>query len=117
MKSKFLILICMTVFSLSFSQIKMSEREDISKINKNWRLTKTNSKTYGISDKSGKVIVQPVYSKINTFGEYAEDLALVKNITGTYGFINRSGAEVIPAYYELEEIKTNFSALKKKYIK
>lgn len=117
MKSKLLILCCMSVFSFSFSQMKISKRDDISKINKNWRLAKTNSGTYGISDVSGKIIAQPVYSKINKFGEYSEDLALVKNITGTYGFINRSGTEIIPAHYELEYIKKNFSVLKKKYIK
>lgn len=68
-------------------------------------------------DKGGKVIVQPVYSKINDFGEYAGDLAMVKNISGTYGFINSSGTEIIPPQYELNYIKNNFSALYKKYIK
>lgn len=116
MKSKLLILCCMSVFSFSFSQMKITEREDLSKINKNWRLTKTHSGTYGISDKSGKIIVQPVYSRINKFGEYADDLALVKNIAGTYGFINRSGTEIIPAHYELDYLEKNFSVLKKKYI-
>ncbi|MCD9617689.1 WG repeat-containing protein [Chryseobacterium gleum] len=116
MKSKLLILCCISVFSFSFSQMKITEREDLSKINKNWRLTKTHSGTYGISDKSGKIIVQPVYSRINKFGEYADDLALVKNIAGTYGFINRSGTEIIPAHYELDYLEKNFSVLKKKYI-
>jgi len=116
MKSKLLILCCMSIFSFSFSQMKIIEREDLSKINKNWRLTKTHSGTYGISDKSGKIIVQPVYSRINKFGEYADDLALVKNIAGTYGFINRSGTEIIPAHYELDYLEKNFSVLKKKYI-
>ena len=116
MKSKLLILCCMSVFSFSFSQMKITEREDLSKINKNWRLTKTHSGTYGISDKSGKIIVQPVYSRINKFGEYADDLALVKNIAGTYGFINRSGTEIIPANYELDYLEKNFSVLKKKYM-
>lgn len=116
MKSKLLILCCMSIFSFSFSQMKITEREDLSKINKNWRLTKTYSGTYGISDKSGKIIVQPVYSRINKFGEYADDLALVKNIAGTYGFINRSGTEIIPAHYELDYLEKNFSVLKKKYI-
>ncbi|QBJ88842.1 WG repeat-containing protein [Chryseobacterium gleum] len=116
MKSKLLILCCMSVFSFSFSQMKITEREDLSKINKNWRLTKTHAGTYGISDKSGKIIVQPVYSRINKFGEYADDLALVKNIAGTYGFINRSGTEIIPAHYELDYLEKNFSVLKKKYI-
>jgi len=116
MKSKLLILCCMSIFSFSFSQMKITEREDLSKINKNWRLTKTHSGTYGISDKSGKITVQPVYSRINKFGEYADDLALVKNIAGTYGFINRSGTEIIPAHYELDYLEKNFSVLKKKYI-
>ncbi|MCE4064078.1 KWG Leptospira [Chryseobacterium gleum] len=116
MKSKLLILCCISVFNFSFSQMKITEREDLSKINKNWRLTKTHSGTYGISDKSGKIIVQPVYSRINKFGEYADDLALVKNIAGTYGFINRSGTEIIPAHYELDYLEKNFSVLKKKYI-
>ncbi|WP_185156467.1 WG repeat-containing protein [Chryseobacterium sp. Tr-659] len=117
MKTKFLILICISVFGFSFSQIKISKREDLSRINKNWVLTKTKSGTYGISDKNGKVVVQPVYSKINTFGEYSDDLALVKNISGAYGFINSSGSEIIPCNYELEYIKTHFSSLHKKYIR
>ncbi|MET3034705.1 WG repeat-containing protein [Chryseobacterium sp. NRRL B-14859] len=116
MKLKFLTLLFTGLFSLSFSQIKIMKREDISKINTNWRLSKTTSGTYGIADKSGKTIVQPVYSKINKFGEYAEDLALVKNVSDGYGFIDKSGKEVIPARYELQEIKTNFTSLRKKYM-
>ncbi len=95
----------------------MLKREDISKINKNWRLIKTTAGTYGIMDKNGKTISQPIYSKINKFGEYSNDLALVKNASGTYGFIDKSGKEVIPSQYELEYIKVNFSSLHKKYIK
>lgn len=40
MKSKLLILCCMSIFSFSFSQMKISEREDISKINKTGDLQK-----------------------------------------------------------------------------
>lgn len=95
----------------------MSKREDISNINRNWRLVKTSAGTYGIMDKNGKTISKPIYSKIYKFGEYSNDLALVKNASGTYGFINRSGNEIIPSQYELEYIKINFSSLYKKYIK
>lgn len=117
MNLKLLILIGITLFSFSFSQVKLSKREDLSRINKNWRLTKTISGTYGIIDKSGNIIVQPVYSKINKFGEYSNDLAMVKNISGSYGFINLSRTEAIPARYELKYIQNNFSSLYKKYIK
>lgn len=117
MKFKIITLLCFTLFNLSFSQVKLSKRDDISKINKNWRLAKTVSGTYGIMDKGGKIIVQPIYSKINNFGEYSEDLALVKNISGSYGFINNSGTEIIPPQYELNYIKNYFSSLYKKYVK
>ncbi|MFZ4927505.1 WG repeat-containing protein [Chryseobacterium sp. Mn2064] len=117
MKAKLITLLCFFLFTFSFSQVKLSKRNDISKINKDWRLTKTISGTYGIMDTGGKIIVQPVYSKINTFGEYSEDLAMVKNISGSYGFINRSGTEIISPQYELSYIKNNFSSLYKKYIK
>jgi len=117
MKLKLFIPICIMISCLTFSQVKLSKREDLSRINKNWRLTKTISGTYGIIDKSGNIIVQPVYSKINKFGEYSNDLAMVKNISGSYGFINLSGTEAIPARYELKYIQNNFSSLYKKYIK
>lgn len=117
MELKYFTLTCILVFNFSFSQMKTSEREDLSRINRNWRLAKTISGTYGITDTGGKVVVSPVYSKIYTFGQYSPDLALVKNISGTYGFINKSGIEIVPSRYNLHDIKTNFSAIYKKYIR
>ncbi|TBX69913.1 WG repeat-containing protein [Flavobacterium silvisoli] len=39
------------------------------------------------------------YKKVFNYGEYKTDWALVQNITGTYGFINKEGKEVVPAIY------------------
>lgn len=116
MKSKFLTLLFVTACLTASAQVKKIKRDDLLEINKDWLLIKTNSNTYGIMDQSGKVIVQPVYSKIDKFGEYNKNLALVKNVAGGYGFINESGREIIPAHHERKAIKADFSALYKKYV-
>ena len=66
-----------TSFGVS-AQIKKIKRNDLSLINKDWRLVKTNANTYGIENGSGKMIVQPIYTRIEKFGSYAKNLALVK---------------------------------------
>jgi WG containing repeat len=116
MKSKILILLFSVIFSITFAQVKKIKRKDITEINPEWRLIKTVSGTYGIMGHNDKIIVQPIYSKIEKYGEYNKDLALVKGIAGTYGFIDKSGKEVIPAHYDLKEIKSGFSTLYKKYV-
>lgn len=116
MKTKIVTLLFSVMFSMTFAQVKKIKRKDISEINPEWRLIKTVSNTYGIVGYNDKIIVQPIYSKIEKYGEYKEDLALVKGIAGTYGFIDKSGKEVIPARYDLQEIKSGFSALYKKHI-
>lgn len=39
------------------------------------------------------------YKKIYAYDEYHKDWALVKTITGNYGFIDRNGKEIVPAVY------------------
>jgi stage V sporulation protein SpoVS len=39
------------------------------------------------------------YKKVYDYNEYHKDWALVKSIAGTYGFIDRSGKEIVPAIY------------------
>ncbi|MEN4762004.1 WG repeat-containing protein [Chryseobacterium sp. C39-AII1] len=110
------IFLLITSFTI-VAQIKKRQRDDLSAINKEWRIIKTNGSTYGIIGQNEKIIVQPIYSKIEKFGIYHPNLALVKNISKAYGFIDKSGKEVIPAQYELKEIQSNFSTLYKKYVK
>lgn len=116
MKIKFLIILFLGTFITNFAQVKKIKRNDILEINKDWRLIKTNASTYGIADQKGKIIVQPIYSKIEKFGEYSKNLALVKNVSGGFGFIDESGKEIIPANYERKDIKTDFPKLYKKYV-
>lgn len=116
MKTKFLIILFLGIFISTFTQVKKIKRNDILEINKEWRLIKTNANTYGIADLAGKIIVQPIYSKIEKFGEYRKNLALVENVSGGFGFIDKSGKEIIPAHYERKDIKTDFPALYKKYV-
>lgn len=39
------------------------------------------------------------YKKVYEYNVYHKDWALVKTVTGTYGFIDRSGKEIVPAIY------------------
>lgn len=116
MKSKLLIIAFLSIFMTTFSQVKKIKRNDILEINKEWRLIKTNSNTYGIMDQNGKIIVQSIYSKIEKFGEYDKNLALVKNVSDGYGFIDKTGKEIIPAHFEINDIKSGFHSLYKKYV-
>jgi WG containing repeat len=115
MKLQLLALFLCTSFGVS-AQIKKIKRDDLLLINKDWRLVKTNANTYGIENGRGKIIVQPIYVRIEKFGSYAKNLALVKNISDGYGFIDTTGKEIIPAHYDLSYIKSSFSLLKTKYL-
>lgn len=42
---------------------------------------------------------QTGYKKVYKSGEYRQDWSLVKTITGTYGFIDKSGKEVVHPIY------------------
>ena len=67
----------------------------------NWALVKTVANTYGFIDKSGKEVVQAIYSKIYKF-EFQKDgkkYAMIKNIAGAYGFIDENGKEIIEGSY------------------
>ena len=39
------------------------------------------------------------YKKVYDYDVYQKDWAMVKTVAGTYGFINRSGKEIVPAIY------------------
>ena len=44
------------------------------------------------------------YKKVSKYDEYNKDWALVKTISGTYGFINRKGETVVqPIYDKIEK--------------
>ncbi|GEM_PF-781749 len=45
------------------------------------------------------VYSQGTYKKVYKYGEYNDNWAMVKTISGTYGFINREGQEVVPSIY------------------
>ena len=49
---------------------------------------------------SGSAQTPSHYKKIYDYNEYHKDWALVKSIAGTYGFIDRSGKEIVPAIYD-----------------
>ncbi|MFD1014647.1 WG repeat-containing protein, partial [Winogradskyella rapida] len=72
---------------------------------------KTITGLYGLIDNKGKTIVPAIYTRIEKFGEYANDIALVKTITGKYGFVNRNGKEIIEPKYDLKEIKEKFNQI------
>lgn len=59
------------------------------KINKNDK--------WGFSDRSGKVMVEPVYDEVFS---YKDDLCCVEK-DDKFGFVDRKGEEVIPIMYEL----------------
>jgi WG containing repeat len=48
------------------------------------------------------------YEKVSKYDEYNKDWALVKTISGTYGFINRNGETVVqPIYDKIEKFTEN----------
>ena len=48
------------------------------------------------------------YKKVGKYDEYNKDWALVKTISGTYGFVNRNGETVVePIYDEIEKFTEN----------
>ena len=50
------------------------------------------------------------YKKIYKYDEYQKGWALVKNIAGTYGFIDKNGKEIVPAIYsKIEKFNYNES--------
>ena len=49
------------------------------------------------------------YKKVYKYGDYNKDWALVKTISGTYGFIDRNGVKVVePIYTKIEKFNENF---------
>jgi hypothetical protein len=57
---------------------------------------------------SALCFAQNGYKKISTYDEYNKDWALVKTISGTYGFINRNGETVVqPIYDKIEKFTEN----------
>ena len=69
-------------------------------------MVKTVAGTYGLINREGREVVQPVYEKIAKFGEIEKELALVRSVAGTYGFIDKRGKEIVPIVYSsLNEAK------------
>jgi DUF438 domain-containing protein len=53
-------------------------------------------------------LAQNGYKKTGNYDEYNKDWALVKTISGTYGFINRNNETVVePIYAKIEKFKQN----------
>ncbi|MBL4648251.1 MAG: WG repeat-containing protein, partial [Aureispira sp.] len=57
-----------------------------------------NSVLHGAIDSNANVIVPVKYSKVRT---YHEDRVAVKNLAGRWGFVNRTGKEVVKAKYRV----------------
>ena len=66
---------------------------------KDWALVKTITGTYGFIDTSGKIVVEPIYAKIEKFKINSGEYALVKSIAGTYGLIDKDGKEIVKTIY------------------
>ncbi|WP_321515995.1 hypothetical protein [Marinifilum fragile] len=52
------------------------------------------------------VYSQVDYRKVYEYGEYQENWAKVKSITGTYGFVDKSGNEIVEPINTLKQIES-----------
>ncbi len=72
---------------------------------KDWAKVKTVANTYGFIDKSGKEVVQAIYSKIYDF-EIQKDgkkYAMIENVAGAFGYIDENGKEIVEGIYWKKE--------------
>ncbi len=54
-----------------------------------------------------------LYKKISRYDEYKKDWAMVKTIANTYGFIDKSGNEVVPPIYsKIYKFEGNYAMVK-----
>ncbi|HBS53380.1 MAG TPA: hypothetical protein DD806_05225 [Flavobacterium sp.] len=70
-----------------------------------WAKVKTVADTYGFIDKTGKEIVQAIYTKIYDF-EIQKDgkkYAMIKNVAGAFGYIDENGKEIVEGIYWKKE--------------
>jgi hypothetical protein len=70
-----------------------------------WAKVKTVANTYGFIDKSGKEVVQAIYSKIYDF-EIQKDgkkYAMIENVAGAFGYIDEYGKEIVEGIYWKKE--------------
>lgn len=79
-----------------------------------WAKVKSICGTFGFIDRSGKIIVEPVYKSIAAFGEHHPELAVVQSVSGFYGCIDKTGREIIPTIYERRFLITNIRSLYQK---
>ena len=116
MKNKLMILMLILITNLSYSQNGYKRVYDYDEYRKDWALVKTITGTYGFIDKSGKIVVQPIYDKIEKFKINSGEFALVKSISSTYGLINKDGKEVVKTIYaqigEYGEIEKDLALVK-----
>lgn len=114
MKKNLITLLLITISSLCFSQNGFKKVYKYDEYSKDWALVKTVAGTYGFIDRTGKIIVQPIYKKIEKFNYNSGKYALIKTVAGTYGFIDRNGKEVLQALYwnlhDAEEKLKTFSS-------
>ena len=71
----------------------------------NWAKVKTVANTYGFIDKTGKEVVQAIYTKIYFF-EIQKDgkkYAMIKNVAGAFGYIDENGKEIVEGIYWKKE--------------
>lgn len=96
MKTKLIICAFVWISSLALAQSEYAKVYAYDDYNKGWAMVKTNAGTFGFINKDKKIVVQPIYSKIEKNG----DFILVKNVSDVYGLLDKSGKEVTPAIYE-----------------
>ncbi|WP_396180717.1 WG repeat-containing protein [Flavobacterium sp.] len=91
-----------------FAQSSTSHYKKVYKIDahhQDWALVKTVANTYGFIDKSGKEIVQAIYSRIYNF-EIQKDgkkYAMIKNVAGAFGYIDENGKEIVEGIHWKKE--------------
>lgn len=96
MKTKLIIFAFICINSLVLAQEKYAKVYNYNDYNTGWAMVKTNAGTYGFINKDKKIVVQPIYSKIEKFGNFI----LVKNVSEAYGLLDKTGKEIVPAIYD-----------------
>jgi len=96
MKTKIIIFAFIFIYSIASAQSEYAKVYNYDIYNKGWAMVKTTSGTYGFINKDKKIVVEPIYSKI----EKAGDFLLVKNVSDAYGLLDMNGNEVTPAIYD-----------------
>lgn len=69
---------------------------------------------WGFMDRTGAFVIQPIYDGVGKFGEYIEDLAIVRKYDGQ-GLIDRQGNIVLQPLYRLYKYDGNFAKISDSY--